>query len=273
VGIDFGEERRRIWHTQCSLSGETIYSVDSGSVHGQRSLHVPLGKGTAIRDNRQFDALTRHLSRTPSRRRSTQGLAVRLSRRGALGALTGSALGAALGLGALQETDAAPQPANAKCSSDTQCASGTCIRYGRCKKNGRLTGNCRCSCTDTALCPTGKSCRNGACFSDCTSPFTCPGTGGGGCGRGCACGATDLGTSCLGNNVLCRNNTCETSAECPTGSVCVDPEGTCVCGAARLCANPCGQGFRLPTTSSLATTASRSAGREDAEDILHSQPR
>jgi hypothetical protein len=204
--------------------------------------------------------------------RLTQTLAVRFSRRGALGALTGSALGAALGLGALREAEAVLKPADAKCSSDTQCASGTCINYGRCNKSGRLTGKCRCSCSETALCPTGKSCQNEACFGGCADPITCSGGTGDGCGR-CPCGHTDLGDFCMGRSILCSGNTCETSADCPTGSACLDLGGTCLdpCPA-KLCANPCGQGYRLPTTSSSATAASqsstRSADRKDVGDIL-----
>ena len=214
-------------------------------------------------DDRRFDALTRWVDTSQSRR-------------GVLRTLTGSTLGTALGLGVLREADAAIKPANAKCSSDTQCASGTCIQYGKCKKDGKLTGKCRCSCSETSLCPTDKSCQNGACFSDCTNPFTCPDrTTGGGCGRGCVCGDTDLGDFCLGNTILCDgNNTCATSADCPTGSVCLDLGGTCVKGCPeQLCANPCGQGFRLPTTSSPATATSRRSGRsadkQDAVDIIH----
>ena len=207
--------------------------------------------------------------------RLTQRLAARFSRRSALGALTGSALGAALGLDTLREADAAPKPANAKCSSDSQCASGTCIKYGKCKKDGKLTGKCRCSCSEAALCPTGKNCQNEACFGECSDPLTCSSGTGAGCGRDCACVATDLGDSCVGGKVLCDGkNTCETSADCPTGSVCLNLGGTCIGDCpAQLCANPCGQGFRLPTTSSAATTASRSAGQEEGVDILHGQPR
>ena len=116
-------------------------------------------------DDRRFDALTRWVG-------SSQ------SRRGALRTLAGSALGAALGLSVLRGVDAALKPADAKCSSDTQCASGTCIKYGKCKKDGKLTGKCRCSCSETALCPTGKSCQNEACFGGCSDPITCSsGTG------------------------------------------------------------------------------------------------
>jgi hypothetical protein len=210
-----------------------------------------------------FDRLARTLARAGTRRAALGGLL--------------APVGTALGLGLLREAAAAPKPANAKCSSDAQCASGTCIKYAKCKKNGKLTGKCRCSCSETALCPTGNSCRNGACFSECSSPFVCPRTGGGGCGSGCVCGATDLGDSCIGSTVLCDgNNSCETSADCPTGSVCFDLGGTCVEGCPPLlCANPCGQGFRLPTTSSAATAASqsstRSTGRKDAVDILQGE--
>ena len=215
-------------------------------------------------DDCRFDGLTRWVGTSQTRR-------------GALRALTGSALGAALGLSALRGVDAALKPADEKCSSDTQCASGTCIKYGKCKKNGRLTGKCRCSCSETAACPTGKSCQNEACFGGCADPFTCPGIGGEGCGRRCTCAHTDLGNVCMGNTILCdENNTCETSAECPTGSICLDLGGTCVgpCPA-KLCANPCGQGYRPPTTSNSATAASRSsarsADRKDAVEILQSQ--
>ncbi len=213
-------------------------------------------------DDHRFDALTRWVDTSQSRR-------------GVLRTLAGSALGAALGLGALRKADAAIKPANAKCSSDAQCASGTCIQYGKCKKAGKLTGKCRCSCTETALCPTGKSCRNGACFGACSDPLTCSDGEGAGCGRGCVCGATDLGDSCMGGTVLCDGvNTCATSADCPTGSVCLDLGGECLGDCfAQLCANPCGQGFRLPTTSSPATAASRRSGRsadeQDVGDILH----
>jgi hypothetical protein len=212
-------------------------------------------------EDRRFDTLARSI------------WAIR-SRRGVLAALTGAALAGTLGLDE-REVAAAPKPANAKCNSDTQCASGTCIKYAKCKKHGKLTGKCRCSCSETALCPTDKTCRNGACFSDCSTPFACPGTGGGGCGRGCVCGATDLGDSCTGDTVLCDGiNSCATSADCPTGSVCLDLGGTCVEDCfPQLCANPCGQGFRLPTTSSSATTASRRAGKADAVDILRIQRR
>lgn len=209
-------------------------------------------------DDLRFDALTRWVGASQTRR-------------GALRTVAGSALGAAVGLRALRGVDAALKPADAKCSSDTQCASGTCIKYGKCKKDGKLTGKCRCACSETAVCPTGKSCKNGACFGECSDPLTCSDGEGAGCGRRCVCSATtDLGSLCMGNFVLCDGvNSCATSADCPTGSACLDLGGECLGDCfAQLCANPCGQGYRLPTTSSSATASQDSARSADSKDVV-----
>jgi len=195
--------------------------------------------------------------------RFAQGLAVRFSRRGALGALTGSALGAALGLGAIRDADAAPKPADAKCSTGSQCASGTCIKYGKCKKkSGKLTGNCRCSCSETVLCPTGKSCRNEACFADCPTPSVCPEGDLVVCDqeKGCQCWETDLGPSCTSRDAYCSSRGCTTSVDCPTGQVCQSNDPTCFEGCApNYCINPCGLGRNDPTTSTVSTSGASSA--------------
>jgi hypothetical protein len=186
--------------------------------------------------------------------RFAQKIAVRFSRRGALSVLTGSVLGTALGLSALREA-AALKTADSACSNGSQCDSGVCIKYGKCKKNGKLTGKCRCGCTATD-CPSGKTCRNGACFGDCSTPTTCTPENIEVCNqkKNCFCFATDLGTSCMSGSDNNCDIGCTTSLDCPTGQLCMDfttcaPFSGC---QQKFCVNPCGLGANDPTTSSVA---------------------
>jgi Cys-rich repeat protein len=204
-------------------------------------------------DDRRFDALTRWMGTSQTRR-------------GALRAVTGSALGGALGLRALREA-AALKTADSACSNGSQCDSGVCIKYGKCKKDGRLTGKCRCGCTATD-CPSGKTCRNGACFRDCLTPTTCTPNNIEVCNRkkDCLCFATDLGTSCMSGGDNNCDVGCTTSLDCPTGQVCMDfttcaPLTGC---QEKFCVNPCGLGAKDPTTSSTSpSSAQRSQPRQE----------
>jgi hypothetical protein len=194
-------------------------------------------------DSERFDGLVRAFNQARSRRQALRGLA-------------GFAAGA-FALGG-REAAAAAKPADAKCSSGSQCASGTCIRYGKCKKkSGKLTGMCRCACSETALCPTGKSCRNEACFADCPTPIVCPEGEPVFCNqeKGCQCWETDLGPSCTSRDAYCGSRGCTASADCPTGQVCQDNDPTCFENCApNFCINPCGLGRNDPTTSQVSTS-------------------
>jgi hypothetical protein len=197
-------------------------------------------------DSDRFDGLVRSFGRTASRRQTLRGLA---------GVAAAGALGG-------REATAATKPADAKCSSGSQCASGTCIMYGKCKKKGKLSGKCRCSCSETALCPTGKSCRNGACFADCPTPSVCPEGDPQICDpkKGCMCWETDLGPSCTSADDSNCSIECTTSADCATGQVCQDIGPTCFANCARkFCINPCGLGGDDPTTSPVITSVASSA--------------
>ena len=186
-------------------------------------------------DEQRFDTLARSIG------------ALR-TRRSVLTALAAAAVAAAPGLGG-REAAAALKRGGAKCSSGSQCASGACIQYDVCKKHGRLTGKCRCGCTTDDDCPSGKTCRNGACFRDCPTPTDC--TGGQNfvtCNREgtCYCFSTDLGPSCVTLQVLCTENPCDTSEDCPQGQVCMT-YAPCCCGCEKFCTNPCGLGGNTPT--------------------------
>ena len=207
-------------------------------------------------DSERFDGLVRSFGRTGSRRQTLRGL-------------VGLAAAGAFALGG-RAAVAAPKPADATCSRGSQCASGTCIRYGKCKKkSGKLTGNCRCSCSETALCPTGQSCRNEACFADCPTPVVCPEGDLVFCDqeKGCQCWETDLGPSCTSFEAFCGARGCTTSADCPTGQVCQNIGPTCFerngfehC-APTFCINPCGLGRQDPSTSPVRTSGTSSAER------------
>ena len=215
-------------------------------------------------DDRRFDSLVRSISAIRSRRR-------------VLAVFTGSALGTALGLGALREADAALKPADAKCSSDTQCASGTCITYGKCKKHGRLTDKCRCACDDDPECGTGRKCRNRACFSSCSPAGTC-GADYQECGTGnCGCyTSTDAEQNCVftGRNT-CSTAECTTETDCPVGYVCsvleVPDLDECCGGKVRSCDAPC-QAKSVQVAASAVTAASgtgQDAGRRGKTPVRH----
>ena len=183
-------------------------------------------------DADRFDALSRALSTTPSRR-------------GTLRLLAGSALAGLLSRG-VAETDAhnklekcrkiedkdkrkrcrkkarrhnrqhanEPSPPCVPEAPATTCA-------GRC---GRRTNNCGQAVT-CLVCPAGQVCLvNGSCAVPCTDPDTCPGV--------CFCGdpSTEGSRYCTEGNSVCDvHATCASTAACPLGEQCAPCGGTTRC--------------------------------------------
>ena len=190
-------------------------------------------------DQHHIAALTRALSRVPSRRDVLRGLA-----------------GAGLGLGALRQPEtadakkkrkkkkktntAAPPPPTATCTptcrrkvcggdgcggSCGSCAAGQLCRSGTCctpeppevtcaGRCGQVTGN-TCHEPVACACPSGQEClSNGSCATVCT-PSANP------CPNCTLCGASIEGANHCSGWTYCESQTCTSTAECPVGTYCM----------------------------------------------------
>lgn len=187
-------------------------------------------------DADHFDALSRILSSSPSRR-------------GFLAALIGSVLGVSSSAVA---NAAKSGKCQTRCGECEQCQKGNCHRkHGRkrCKKGTCVPNAAGTPCTTV---PNGV-CQAGSCFPR----STCPATITTYCGEPIAtlCGASGTaacfcGRSAEGNVVclldedeLCLGSSplCTTSADCPSGEACVNVAGCCSGdpSGSKRCMAPC----------------------------------
>jgi hypothetical protein len=178
----------------------------------------------------RFDSLVQLLGSAGTRRRT-------------LGALLGGALGLP-GLAKPANTSADSGKCKQACGLCDQCKKGKCRR-----KNGRKrckAGKCQPKANGTA-CGSG-TCLNGGCATTCagpSAPGNCSGTScrGPSCPNGESCGVCDTTTE---GQVVCgdlRNSceesqACETSANCPRGSVCVTNGCCAFVGKPNICVRP-----------------------------------
>ena len=170
----------------------------------------------------------------------SRSLAAAVSRRHTLRLLAGGALGALVGVRAVEDSAAATCQAK-----DARCGTG----FGRCCGNlACCTGtngsrHCRRLSTDPENCgQCGLQCESGSCVHGACGcdPFanTCPTSVDGQCG----CSgyvATSFQAACHDRNSGCNlDQPCDTNADCLRGSVCLlgcaDPSGN-----PRRCSNPC----------------------------------
>jgi hypothetical protein len=190
-------------------------------------------------DPHRFDALTRSLTPTGSRRAAL------------VGALGGAL--STLGLGTTEARRKKKKPClpckkrkKGRCKESrpdgTACSGGTC-QDGRCcvPETPEVTCRGRCgtwpgNCGQSVSCPActgGKQClSNGSCGITC-SAAACP--------PGCDCGLPSVEgpRRCIPDSVpgVCSMQTCQSTADCPTGEHCqeviCDPSKRCVplCGA------------------------------------------
>jgi len=174
-----------------------------------------------------FDALARTLTSVRSRRQ-------------ALVAILGGALGMVLGATAIEETEAKkkkPCPAckkrkKGKCKANkpdgTACPGGTCQGGSCCVPESAAATCARAACgtvrTNTCgqavicSCPAGQDClSNGSCGITCTASSQCPH----GC-TGCGFASTEGPSHCIAPITGCESvpQSCTSTAECPLGQHC-----------------------------------------------------
>lgn len=178
-------------------------------------------------DDRRFDAFTKHLAETPSRRRVLKGLA---------GGIAGGLL---VRLGAAGT-------AAAKCAAPNVRCRGVCCPA---PTNGTATcadRTCGIAC-NSGYVPCNGACVPGNCCTnaDCAFPDTC---GGGGvtnvCGHiACVNGTCPAGQDCLNDTCSCHFNPCASDSDCVFGT-----ESTCQAGGNGLscCCIPNGAGNCAP---------------------------
>ena len=199
---------------------------------GISTAHPLTDRSTPV-DARHFDDLIRSLAFDSSRRRLLAGL-------------TGGLL-AMLSLSRTSE-EAAARSGKCKqaCSLCEQCKKGKCKRKNGRKRRTCKAGTCQPKATGTAC--GGGTCINGGCATACGAPSppgNCSGASCAGptCPGGESCGTCDTTTE---GQVVCGDlrpscqefQACETTANCPLGSVCVTNGCCAFVGKPNICVRP-----------------------------------
>jgi len=179
-------------------------------------------------DAARFDALTKVVARSASRRQVLAAL--------------GAALGASLGLGEAARAARCAGPGQA-CGPSRACCGALACTAGACAPPGQGNGNGGAGGGSSRGCPAGQSRCGGACVALASDPTNC-----GACGNVCATAVADATATCTNGacGVACGagyqpcNGACIPTASCCTAADC--PGGQCLTCTNHACVTTCGAG-------------------------------